>query len=64
MMKLKPCPFCGSKEIGIEASGNTDTDYVYFGYCWDCGGNGPIKDTEEKAAEGWNNRAGGESNES
>jgi Lar family restriction alleviation protein len=50
--QLKPCPFCGSSNIGTHG---TDKDVVKWCSCRDCGANGPISTT--KSPEwGWNRR--------
>ena len=67
MAELKPCPFCGSKNIRINAYG-----FGYYGIeCLGCGvetarykniskyleGSLPIEKKAEKAIEAWNRRA-------
>lgn len=53
----KPCPFCGSGNIGIDFYFNEEW---HFSYCRDCGANGPEQPTELLAALAWNRRAGDE----
>ena len=51
-MELKPCPFCGCKDIIIRRE-----DYNLFGAnCNDCGAEGSYCDTKEEAVEAWNKR--------
>ena len=58
MAKLKPCPFCGSNDVGIQhyipRRGNCVLSYVL---CYDCEAAGPEKPAGEKATEAWNRRA-------
>lgn len=51
MKKLKPCPFCGSKNI--RAWMNTSTPWVS---CDDCLASTACALTEEEAVEYWNRR--------
>lgn len=60
MAKLKPCPFCGSKNIADHGKYNTWIN------CIDCGAEGPIRGvelwkTKEDAIEAWNRRASDDS---
>lgn len=70
--KLKPCPFCGSEEIGITSFTEDDfiSEYSIYGeiycHCRGCGARGHIIDYYESddyytahksAIEAWNNRA-------
>ena len=51
--ELKPCPFCGSKNIDL-------VDYsavIVFVQCDDCCATFPQFDTKEEAIEAWNRRA-------
>lgn len=58
-MELKPCPFCGSKEVEIWhdciAGGVIVKAYCV---CNDCGTGGPTTETAEEAAAQWNSRDG------
>ena len=58
---LKPCPFCGSVNIGLCSSfGDATTDENYVNVeCVSCGAQGATKLGEIRAAEAWNKRAGG-----
>ncbi|EGO4532872.1 restriction alleviation protein, Lar family [Escherichia coli] len=53
----KPCPFCGSGDIGIVSHSN---EVWHFACCHNCGANGPEEDTKVKAALAWKRRAGDE----
>lgn len=60
--RLKPCPFCGSKEIGITVDYTYDPIIVAKIKCCDCGCNiwrNSLKDTRgiyDRAVEKWNTR--------
>lgn len=49
--ELKPCPFCGGKNIHIW---NTNTPYVQ---CYDCLASTACGNTNEEAIKIWNRRA-------
>lgn len=50
-MTLKPCPFCGSKNV-------VNVRYIgWEGQCNDCGAEGPIGRDQEDSATRWNVRA-------
>lgn len=51
MEKLKPCPFCGGKNIRVW---NTSTPWVS---CDDCLASTSCVPTEKEAIERWNRRA-------
>jgi Lar family restriction alleviation protein len=52
--KLKPCPFCGSKNIVVA---HTKKLFVYRSICKDCGAdNCKLAETEEDAIKLWNTR--------
>ena len=54
--KLKPCPFCGTKE-GAELSLVVDSMFgTRRAHCWNCGASGPAKRQEENAIAAWNRR--------
>lgn len=52
--KLKPCPFCGSKMVGISQSGRSGQTEVY---CHKCFSAGSLAMIPERAIELWNRRA-------
>lgn len=54
--KLKPCPFCGSKEV---ESGRGVDITKWFVCCHICQTDGPVSHTEEQAANSWNIRIEG-----
>ncbi|WP_373203378.1 Lar family restriction alleviation protein [Citrobacter amalonaticus] len=53
----KPCPFCGSGDVGIESYSNEEW---FFVSCHECGANGPEESMAAKAALSWERRAGDE----
>lgn len=55
--ELKPCPFCGSKEVyrGTFALG-PNMPWNFNIKCMDCFAEGPICDTEQEAISAWNRR--------
>lgn len=60
--KLKPCPFCGNKDVSVV---NGD---VYYGkrstyvYCYKCGTRGPMGYNGDAVTK-WNRRAEGNDDE-
>lgn len=68
MEELKPCPFCGSSDVGFHyTSGRGRGNHMGFMIkCKKCGGAGelfysrsgsPVSEAEESAAKSWNTRA-------
>jgi Lar family restriction alleviation protein len=55
-MKIKPCPFCGSKSV--EYYWEEDYERCYAS-CDTCDSQGPYGNDEENAVELWNNRNNG-----
>ncbi len=62
MTELKPCPFCGSKEIKMYSS-NDPSIHGFIHIC-EIGGDGMVKvesrlfPTEQEAIDAWNRRKG------
>jgi Lar family restriction alleviation protein len=56
-VKLKPCPFCGSKDIKI---GMTEALEFLYCYCNSCNSKGELCNMEESAIEAWNRRVSDE----
>ena len=54
--ELKPCPFCGSKQVEYEKAEDFGGTYVE---CYNCGVTSPVVANKEKAAAVWNRRADG-----
>ncbi len=52
--KLKPCPFCGSKDLNIRY--DSDSDIRIKVICQDCGSQSGSDETEMKMREAWNRR--------
>ena len=53
MAELKPCPFCGGKDLQVVNVYGED----YYVDCQTCTTCGPSADTYEEAIEAWNRRA-------
>ena len=51
---LKPCPFCGSKNISCEEGGKHVG--LWFVQCEECWATFPHFDTKEEAISAWNRR--------
>lgn len=49
--KRRPCPFCGSENI--ELSGCRK----FWMECLQCGGEGPIHNSQQEAIDAWNGKA-------
>ena len=54
MAELKPCPFCGSKQVDVRKG-----KYLWWVECGnaDCCGNGGGSKYKKEAIERWNRRA-------
>ncbi|ENK7136053.1 Lar family restriction alleviation protein [Enterobacter roggenkampii] len=59
MSELKPCPFCGQKNLLISHQNRNICSVV----CFDCGGEGPEELSRKEAITSWNRRAGDEAND-
>ena len=58
MVKIKPCPFCGSTDVEIQA-GRSDIskDFELFNVeCLSCNGKGGERNDITRAIECWNRR--------
>lgn len=62
---LKPCPFCGSRSVGVcyNGEGRRRHDHDYAAECDTCGAAAPYRTTRGEAAVVWNQRATGLDNE-
>jgi len=57
MNTLKPCPFCGSKNIESWESENLNKhEMIWCVFCVDCKCEGPESLVEVEAIQLWNNR--------
>ena len=56
MTELKPCPFCGYKNIQILVDKNEYLYYRYFSQCQRCGASAKRGRTKEEAIDAWNRR--------
>lgn len=54
--KMKPCPFCGSKELRLWEDRTFGGGYSV--YCWMCGSQGREDLDKEVAIAAWNRRNG------
>ena len=58
MSEMKPCPFCGGKDLEtVSLSVLLDNNWWTVD-CNDCAISGPMGRGEEKAIENWNKRGG------
>lgn len=53
--QLKPCPFCGGKDVETRTSSMS-----WLVDCYTCDARGPLCGSEDRAIEEWNDRAGEE----
>lgn len=51
--KLKPCPFCGNTDIGINRK---PYSMLHYSFCDECGTTGPLGLGEKDAIKKWNTR--------
>lgn len=56
--KLKPCPFCGCRNVTFIKLGSSSEGYAHMGVCDDCQAEGPAGERQETAVELWNARVG------
>ena len=57
--EAKPCPFCGSNNLGIIAATNIynfDNTHPCHVFCHKCGGTTGYRASDKDALETWNNR--------
>lgn len=54
MAELKPCK-CGSNNL--YKAYNTNSDFKFRIFCWDCWEQGPDESTEQQAIDAWNKRS-------
>ena len=60
--ELKLCPFCSSRaRMAYDDSPCYHGSHgLYYGQCQKCGATGPTRDSEEEAADAWNQRSNSE----
>jgi len=51
--ELKPCPFCGSEDIGYHCEIGTFSSWCYC-FCPKCGETGSSAPSQEQARAAWN----------
>lgn len=54
---LDDCPFCGGQDVLVQRMRFTrggQIQIMYTVYCPDCRAHGPLEETEDAAADGWN----------
>jgi len=57
--ELKPCPFCGSRNVNDTTPPPDQDEYenkIYYWVCPDCVACGPVTETLESCTEAWNTR--------
>lgn len=63
--ELKPCPFCGSKNIMLDVKERGYGEFVHIAFCNGCGASGPEAEgalsltwhpDEQSAVAAWNKR--------
>lgn len=59
--RIKPCPFCGSKDVDVASIGGAQSIYQVWVYCKNCNAEGPDKsnlssDSKKEAIAAWNRR--------
>ena len=54
--ELKPCPFCGGKEVEIKGLDHFGI-MVFNAMCKKCYATGGVARTQEQATQAWNRRA-------
>ena len=50
-VELKPCPFCGSKDVTVY-----ELYPISYARCRVCGAEGSLRDSHDEAAAAWNSR--------
>lgn len=56
--RLDDCPFCGGQDVSVQRMRfiRGQTQIMYTVYCPDCRAHGPLEETEDAAADGWNEK--------
>lgn len=55
--RLDDCPFCGGQNALVQRmrfTGEGQIQIMYTVYCPDCQAHGPLAESEDEAADGWN----------
>lgn len=56
---LDDCPFCGGQDVLVQRMRFTrggQIQIMYTVYCPDCRAHGPLEESEDAAADGWNEK--------
>lgn len=58
-ISLRPCPFCGSKDIRVKKQklSSTLSSFVFIAKCWGCCAQAKSSLVEDRAKSLWNKRA-------
>ena len=59
-IQYKPCPFCGSENIGYMCQPAWEFTFAYITCCGDCGARTGYHEKPRDAIDAWNMRAEGE----
>ena len=61
MAELKPCPFCGGKDVGLmnRFPRFHDERTTTYTVCYTCGGRSVCSESARDAIEAWNRRSDG-----
>ncbi len=57
--RLDHCPFCGDQDVLVQRMRFTmggQMQIMYTVYCPDCRAHGPLEESEDAAADGWNEK--------
>lgn len=57
--RLDDCPFCGGQDVLVQRMRFTrggQIQIMYTVYCPDCRAHGPLEESENAAADGWNKK--------
>lgn len=57
MAELKPCPFCGSKDIKLTDRIEKNSPKTFYVWCLGCGTEGPFGLSPKSALDAWNKRS-------
>ena len=55
-IELKPCPFCGGTNVGLQETEDSEDETMWYVYCAWCGGCAGCKYSKKEAIANWNDR--------